>query len=354
MADAVRPSADRFRAVYEDSFRVWSSLYLDAIENPVLPPHDAGACLKYTGVQAHFADADAVPHQLNGRKTVHVALQDSRAEEMRWWAAILAPGQGWQARMTCEQDTAFLSPWSVIVKARLFLLWSCNTAGIATILASVFYEPSIECNEATPWLQGARSVINALVGDNQLVLGRMMMDRLPNVAFIWLGATILGLQKKIANPAVHYGQMWIDLDAAEWSGTLQSFIQLPISIPLAAADETDETMQTALAMDFGIGAWCGIRRTGASMDCDRESVSGDATRNIFGWLRFAGYAPREEEMWKHEWFTEFDDEDGDGREQGKADTGTAHGTGVDTAIVDVNCWISQLESLGPQKCHRTP
>ena len=35
---------------------------------------------------------------------------------------------------------------------------------------------------------------------------------------------------------------------------------------------------------------------------DREAISENATRSIFGWLRFDGYARHEEEIWKHEWF----------------------------------------------------
>jgi hypothetical protein len=37
MDDAVRLSADRFRAVYEESFDVWPGLCLSAAENPCFP-----------------------------------------------------------------------------------------------------------------------------------------------------------------------------------------------------------------------------------------------------------------------------------------------------------------------------
>ncbi|KAK3689024.1 hypothetical protein B0T22DRAFT_498913 [Podospora appendiculata] len=570
MADAVRPSGERFRAVYENSFRVWSSLYLNAIENPALPapylavndafPHHpsfsrnlklktvkystqrylyatgrslwasspancpdpippfqrqieisvAELCsilalawayilsarwvellpeptsIEYTSSQAHFAHANAVPHHMNGRKTVHVALEDSSVEEARWWAAILAPGQGWQATMTSEQDTSFLSPWSVVVKVgpnsthstvqtptssmalgflhrlctRLhmtdqsyaalaallhfpsksgrqlhlpplttysqeqqtpslssqhwhasknldgtrenaqhepllesqldkLLLLGCNTKGMAAMLDSVFYDPSIECNEATPWLQGARSVIDTVVGDNPLVLGRMMMDRLPSVAFLWLGATVLGLQNELAGSAVRSGQMMIDLDAAAWSGTIQSFIQLPVSLPLLAANRTvrraDEChlhfhsqsefhtrvpifpwkpFGTTNLHDTDLGyqglvwdtnhgttpAANSLNPRSATIDInyeamhrDWESTSENATRCIFGWLRLDGYSPQEKDIWKHEWFTmaESDDEDEDSQEQDEVET--AHGTKPHTAA-GVRCWISRLES----------
>jgi hypothetical protein len=39
-----------------------------------------------------------------------------------------------------------------------------------------------------------------------------------------------------------------------------------------------------------------------ALDGDREAISENATRSIFGWLRFDGYARHEEAIWKHEWF----------------------------------------------------
>jgi hypothetical protein len=65
------------------------------------------------------------------------------------------------------------------------------------MLLSVFYEASIECNTVTPWLQGTVAAINSIAGDNSVILGRMFMDRLLNVVFLWLGANFLGLQKKL-------------------------------------------------------------------------------------------------------------------------------------------------------------
>lgn len=61
----------------------------------------------------------------------------------------------------------------------------------------------------------------------------MLMDRVPNVTFLWLGATILNLRKKLLR-SVRFGQIPIDLHSAVWSGTVQSFIQQPVSNPLVA------------------------------------------------------------------------------------------------------------------------
>ena len=285
--------------------------------------------LRYTSSQAGDGDQEGITtNQGSGHFSVSIDIRDTSQEEARWWAAVLAPGQGWQATMTME-ETAFWSPWSIQLKSgprfslsagalpiisplssataasfsgalrflerfcirrnitdqshaalaavllfpgmssndrvlhlpaptnilapasqqstnsefglrhdwvhqdnhldKLITL-SCNIRGIRPMLLSFFYEPAIECNAVTPWLQGAMAAIDSLAIDNPLVLGRMFMDRLPQVAFLWLGATVLGLQKKLLQN-VRYGLIPLDLHSAAWSGTIQSFIQLPVSDP---------------------------------------------------------------------------------------------------------------------------
>jgi hypothetical protein len=285
-----------------------------------------GPCsLSYTDCQATYHDATA-SHQ-NDQNAINIDIGNANPEEARWWAALLAPGQGWQATMPLEQGS-FLSPWSVRLQpgpqfslsrvrnaspsphlapsfsdacsylnrfcelhniidqshAALaavllfpsmgghqtlqlpaplvsngkqslelpftrydgqlqhdwihqghhldkFLTLSCNTRGIRPMLLGIFYEPSVECNAVTPWLQGALGAIDHLAGNNPYVMGRMCMERAPKVAYLWLGITILGLQKKLLQD-VRFGLIPIELHAAAWSGTVQSFIQEPVSHPL--------------------------------------------------------------------------------------------------------------------------
>jgi hypothetical protein len=114
------------------------------------------------------------------------------------------------------------------------LTLSCNTRGIRPALLSVFYEAQIECNTVTPWLQGTLSAIDTLAKQNACIIGRMCMDRTPGVAYLWLGATILGLQQRLLQD-VRRGQFPFDLDSAAWTGTIQSFIQQPVSNPLVVS-----------------------------------------------------------------------------------------------------------------------
>jgi hypothetical protein len=99
------------------------------------------------------------------------------------------------------------------------------------MLLSAFYEPSIECNAVTPWLQGALAALDSLAGDNPFIIGRICMERAPKIAFLWLGITILGLPKKVLKD-VRYGLIPIDLHSAAWSVAVQSFIQESVSSPL--------------------------------------------------------------------------------------------------------------------------
>ncbi|KAK4103456.1 hypothetical protein N658DRAFT_505152 [Parathielavia hyrcaniae] len=108
---------------------------------------------------------------------------------------------------------------------------SCYSAGSLPMLLNVFYNPEIESNAVTPWLQGALAVIDSRAGNAPLVICRMLMERQPTVAFLWLGATVLGLQEEILQHA-RLGLTPANIVSAAWSGTLQSFIQQPVPSPV--------------------------------------------------------------------------------------------------------------------------
>lgn len=112
------------------------------------------------------------------------------------------------------------------------LTLSCFVNGIRPMLLGVFYNPNIECNAVSPWLQGTMTVLHALAKHKKpLSIGRMLMDRNPAIAILWVGATILGLQEKLLQDA-QLGKMVPNNLSAEWSGKPQSFIHQPVSRPL--------------------------------------------------------------------------------------------------------------------------
>ncbi|RKK18117.1 hypothetical protein BFJ66_g16441 [Fusarium oxysporum f. sp. cepae] len=84
---------------------------------------------------------------------------------------------------------------------------------------------------------------------------------------------------------------------------------------------------------------------------DREAISENATRNIFGWLRSDGYAPRERDIWDHEWFNmpESDEDDiGDDVEDDNTTFGTSTGLSprVESWILDAKASTSNSEASG--------
>lgn len=451
-----------------------------------------GVCtsLVYTSSKADDYTPDSQSTPLQNHLSLPVDMKDAGPEEARWWAAVLAPCQGWQATMLMGEDN-FVAPWSILLQpgyrfmlstnstfrthsaaapssseALYFLAdfcvrrniadqsqaaltavllfpsmrtdqglqlpaftatsaiqqqqhsdpdrkqrhsyhpqqdhldklitLSCHTKGIRPMLLSPFYEPIIPCNAATPWLQGALAVTDTFTqeDDGPLTLARMLMDRQPKAAPLWLGITVLGLQQTLLQ-AVRFGQIPVDLHSAAWSGAVQSFIQQPVSDPLLAADgwvaRADQCRLLFLSragshdrvpvcqwkpfggtplehvdIEVRVHAECkghGLRYRGFAWDCvdgresyqvgdgdgdggsacrspslprrapgleqdlvdyrnldsERDFVSENATRSIFGWLRVNGYALDEKDIWNHEWFdmSESDEEIEQGEDSSK-------------------------------------
>jgi hypothetical protein len=249
-----------------------------------------GASLVYTSSMADAHNPHIPTTPLPDHLKLEVDIRYAGSEEARWWAAVLAPGQGWQATLSLGQDT-FLAPCSIRLQPGCqFLLsttsafqsysaaapscsealrfldnfclhrntadqsqaalaavllfpsmgtgkglqlpvlaashladptgsnpsmprqqclntnsdsrhsWtdhidhldrlitlSCRSRGIRPILLSSFYNPGAECNAVTAWLRGSLAAIDAVAQGDPLILGRMIMDRQPKVAALWLG-----------------------------------------------------------------------------------------------------------------------------------------------------------------------
>lgn len=275
-----------------------------------------------------------------GEEDVEIYLEDAGVEEVRWWDAVLAPGQGWKAQIQLEGNE-YVSPWSINLQAECkfvirhkvadlpssasalkfrdasnylekfcrrrniidqslaalsavlllpamnsmhklslpfpsisetgeicthealsaashhdlesrltcderqidkLITLSCNISGIRHMLLSTFYEPSIECNAVTPWLQGSLTAIEHLAGSDSYYITRLCMNRAPAVAFLWLGVFVLDLHKSLLRD-VRFGRIPIDLHSAAWSRTTQSFVQGRTSEPIVkdeAVSRADE------------------------------------------------------------------------------------------------------------------
>ncbi|KAL6410070.1 hypothetical protein AUP68_06480 [Ilyonectria robusta] len=317
----------------------------------------------YTKNQATYHDGMTRCKDKQSLISIHIG--NASPEEARWWAAVLAPGQGWEARMKLEQSTS-LSPWSIHLQpnpgfvllhttddlpssypavsfsdASTYLDNFCMRYNIMdqshAALASVLLLPSISGFHTLrlPAPRGTLAAIEHLAGYNPYIIRRMCMERAPGVAFLWLGSLILGRQGRLLQD-VRFGQIPIDLPSAVWSGTVQSFIQQRVSKPLVAggyvsrADE--DHLLTKAPDDAGP-----MRICFEELDRKREAISENATRSIFGWLRFDGYARHEEGIWKHKWFDMSEsDEDDIGKDETTSGASPELSPRIESWLSDVN------------------
>lgn len=104
------------------------------------------------------------------------------------------------------------------------LTLSCNPRGLKGLLDSIFFEPDVETNICGIWLQGSFAFLDAIEDPHQLL--RTLMQRDPELGFLWLGAFLTGAHNRCLREA--RGAWWpLDLNAAAWTGTFASFIQAP-------------------------------------------------------------------------------------------------------------------------------
>ncbi|CAH0023412.1 unnamed protein product, partial [Clonostachys rhizophaga] len=106
------------------------------------------------------------------------------------------------------------------------LTLGCNSQGIISLLGSAFIEPSIPCNACGAWIQGALAVLENQDTKDPHVLLHILINRSPQLGFLWLGALLAGIQASIMKRA-RAAFLGIDLQVAVWTNTLISFIQLP-------------------------------------------------------------------------------------------------------------------------------
>ncbi|KAI9715647.1 MAG: hypothetical protein M1812_005799 [Candelaria pacifica] len=84
------------------------------------------------GAELVYMDRTARGYSLDeadlGAATIRVNVGAVDEEAARWWAAVLAPGQGWQAIVSRTNSATYLSPWSVSVekKQHFVLEWATN------------------------------------------------------------------------------------------------------------------------------------------------------------------------------------------------------------------------------------
>jgi hypothetical protein len=87
---------------------------------------DVRTSLVYKSSKAddYIPDTHTIP--LPNHLHLPVDMKDAGLDEARWWTAVLAPCQGWQATMLIGQDT-FVAPWSILLQSAYRFVLSTNS-----------------------------------------------------------------------------------------------------------------------------------------------------------------------------------------------------------------------------------
>ncbi|KAM5469221.1 hypothetical protein MauCBS54593_004574 [Microsporum audouinii] len=156
--------------------------------------------------------------------TLMLPLLSSRGRQVRLPLPKLRYGRNAGLQQSTQADNKWLYTTTNLDK---ILVLSCNTGGLKSLLSSIFYDPGVTCNLASSWLHAIFAVLDSV---NATHLIYIMAKRSSPLAFLWLGGIITGLYDDILRDG-RSGLIPVDLHAAMWTGTIQSFLQEPLSKP---------------------------------------------------------------------------------------------------------------------------
>ncbi|KAI7775178.1 hypothetical protein LA080_007322 [Diaporthe eres] len=128
----------------------------------------------------------------------------------RFSSRVTLPAPSVTARMPRAQQSKSLPPLPLAQVDKLLAL-SCNTRGIETLL--------LNC--------GTFAALDNVSHDPALLIHTLLRSS-PKVGFLWVGAAVIGAHMSLLDRA-RYGSFQIDLLSAVWAGTIQTFMQLPVS-----------------------------------------------------------------------------------------------------------------------------
>jgi hypothetical protein len=72
-----------------------------------------GAEVSYTGSSASWQRHDLMDHKMEDVTAIEIEIGEVDESTARWWAAILAPRQGWKTYIFKKKGEAYFSPWSL-------------------------------------------------------------------------------------------------------------------------------------------------------------------------------------------------------------------------------------------------
>ncbi|KAJ6024262.1 hypothetical protein N7540_005059 [Penicillium herquei] len=103
-----------------------------------------------------------------------------------------------------------------------YMTLSSNAWGLRALLSSTLFNPNIECNLVSAWLNPAFGIIESISSDNA-ALATFLANRQPRLGILWLGAILTGIARRILQNT-RSGMTALDLPISAWSGVRQSFL----------------------------------------------------------------------------------------------------------------------------------
>lgn len=103
-----------------------------------------------------------------------------------------------------------------------YMTLSSNTWGIRSVLCSTFFNPDIDCNLVSAWLNPAFAVLKS-ISPRERSLAVLLANRQPRLGILWLGAIFTDLANSIVRDT-QAGMAALDLLASAWTGTNQTFL----------------------------------------------------------------------------------------------------------------------------------
>ncbi|AEO55056.1 hypothetical protein MYCTH_2115818 [Thermothelomyces thermophilus ATCC 42464] len=263
MNGAVQLSDEQLRDIYADSYTSWLRCYTAAIQSPALP-------VSYLSVHNAFTRQPSFPATPLPEHGIHTSnnrryITGDKMPTFRIYSQFVIGShhlESWFPGMDCNYLSVLILAWAFILSARWseIMRVSCDIRYLTSqalppsfaealefldrfclrhnivdqshaALAAALLLPSISESMGTlhlpPLVANALTAIDSFAVDRPLILGRMMMDRAPKVAFFWIGATVLGIGETLLT-RIRLGSLPADLNTAAWSDTLQHFIQQPV------------------------------------------------------------------------------------------------------------------------------
>ncbi|KAJ5562398.1 hypothetical protein N7535_003139 [Penicillium sp. DV-2018c] len=103
-----------------------------------------------------------------------------------------------------------------------YMTLSSNVWGLRSLLCSTFFNPDIECNLASAWLNPAFAIVDSISPiKNELAV--FLANRSPLLGTLWLGAVLTGLAKTVLRD-IRVGMTALDLPASAWTATTHTFM----------------------------------------------------------------------------------------------------------------------------------